>query len=77
MKPEFDGLGHPPIALVDDVSETHRDIKGYYVRFGFMDTSTLDRFLSRVVLPSLIITIPGNNKQQQQQQQEETKKSSM
>jgi hypothetical protein len=41
--------------LVEDVAAVHRDIKGYYVQFGFMDNSTLDRFLDRVVIPSLSI----------------------
>jgi hypothetical protein len=48
--------GFPPIALVDEVSETHRDIKGYYTRFGFLDNSTLERFLGRVILPSLRVS---------------------
>jgi hypothetical protein len=42
-------------ALVEDVAALHMDIKGYYVQFGFMDNSTLDRFLDRVVIPSLRI----------------------
>jgi hypothetical protein len=46
----------PPSALIDEVAEIHRDIKGYYIRYGFMDNSKLDRFLNRVILPSLRVS---------------------
>jgi hypothetical protein len=48
--------GFPPSALIDEVAEIHRDIKGYYIRYGFMDNSKLDRFLNRVILPSLRVS---------------------